>query len=120
MHLPAKASSTKTAGKFILTPVHPSLCYLCNSGCQERKSLLQYFNPFSPSRHFLMPLQQMTFENTVAKGKIVQNKQFLLSPQCFQLYSITILSVSYIEIFSYFANILSRSSAAELLYVGKG
>ena len=37
-----------------------------------------------------MPLQQTTFENTVAKGEIAQNKQFIHLPKCFQLYSIII------------------------------
>ena len=32
------------------------------------------------------PPQQTTFENFVTKGGIAQNEQFLLLPQCFQLY----------------------------------
>ena len=34
----------------------------------------------------LMHLQQTTFKNTVAKGEIAHYEQFLLWPQCFQLY----------------------------------
>ena len=41
----------------------------------------------------LTHLQQTTLENIVAKGEIVQNKQFLLLPQCFQLYSVIIPSI---------------------------
>ena len=33
----------------------------------------------------LMPLGNKPFENTVGKGKIACNKQFLLFPQCFLL-----------------------------------
>ena len=39
-------------------------------------------------RHFLTPLLQTTFENTVTKGEIAQNKHILLLPQCFLLYLI--------------------------------
>ena len=46
-------------------------------------------NPFPHEyRRFLKPLQQPTFENIVTKDEIAQNKQFLLLPQCFQLFSI--------------------------------
>ena len=44
-----------------------------------------YSLPFPTFRHFLMPLQQNTFENTVTKGEIAQNEQFLLLPQCFEI-----------------------------------
>ena len=40
-----------------------------------------------------------TFESIVAKEQIAQNKQFLLLPQCFQLYSIIILSLTDIFLF---------------------
>ena len=33
-----------------------------------------------------MPLQQTTFENSVAKGEIAQYEQFPLLPLCFQLW----------------------------------
>ena len=42
--------------------------------------------PFPAYRNFLTPLQHMIFENIVAKGRCAHNKQFLLLPQCFQLY----------------------------------
>ena len=32
---------------------------------------------------FEMPLGNKPFENTVGKGEIARNEQFLLSPQCF-------------------------------------
>ena len=44
----------------------------------------------STYKHLLTPLQQTTFEIIVTKSKITQNKQFLLLPQCFQFFSVTI------------------------------
>ena len=60
-----------------------------------------------------MHLQQTTFENLVT-----QNEQFLLLPQCFQLFLIILLL--FMEIFHVFVYKFSNSSAADLLYVGKG
>ena len=37
----------------------------------------------STQRHLLTPLGNRPFENTVGKGEIACNKQFLLFPQCF-------------------------------------
>ena len=37
-----------------------------------------------------MHQQQTAFENIVGKGEIARNEQFLLFPQCFQLYQITV------------------------------
>ena len=65
-----------------------------------------------------MPLQQTSFENTVTKGEIAQNEQFLLWPKYFQLYLIIMLL--FIEIFPIFAKMFSKSSAADFLYMGKG
>ena len=53
----------------------------------------------------------------VTKEEIAQIKQFLVLPQCFQLFSVIILS--FIEIFHVFALLFSKLSAADLLYVGK-
>ena len=61
-------------------------------------------------------LHQTTFEKNVAKGEISQNVLFLRSPQCLQLYSIIVLSLS----FHNFDLMFSKSSAADLLYVVKG
>ena len=54
----------------------------------------------------------------VTKEEIAQNEQFLLLPQCFPL-----LVIGYpfnCRDFLYFDKICSKSSAAELLYEGKG
>ena len=37
-----------------------------------------------------MHQQQTAFENIVGKGEIACNEQFLLFPQCFQLYQINV------------------------------
>ena len=41
------------------------------------------FNPFPRNDTFLTPLGRKPFENTVGKGEIARNEQFLLFPQCF-------------------------------------
>ena len=85
---------------------------------------------FATCRHILMHPKHMAFGNIVAKEEIVRDEQFLLLPQCFKLYSIIIFSwicriifqfvkhllQIYISLHS-FANILSKLSAADLLYV---
>ena len=43
-------------------------------------------------RHFLMPLQQMTFKIMVTKEEIAQYEQLLHLPQCFQLHLIIMLA----------------------------
>ena len=64
-----------------------------------------------------MPLPQNLFLNIVAKGEITHAEQYLLLAQCFQIYSLIVLS--FIERFHIFELISSTSSAADLLYVGK-
>ena len=58
------------------------------------------------------------FENIVIKEEIAQNKQFLLLQQCFPLLVIG-YPFNYRD-FLFFYKICSKSSAAELLYKGKG
>ena len=65
----------------------------------------------------LSHLQQTAFENIVAKGEIAQKEQSLLLPQSFEFFSVIIPS------FSVFRNefyMLSKSSAGDTTYVGKG
>ena len=73
---------------------------------------------FPTCRRILKPLQQTTFENFVTKEEISQNEQFLLLTECLQLYSISMSSFR--EIFHIIVEVISKSSAADLLYVGKG
>ena len=40
-------------------------------------------NPLPNNFYLLTPLGNKPFENTVGKGEITRNKQFLLFPQCF-------------------------------------
>ena len=70
------------------------------------------------NKRLLTPRQQTTFKIIVTKGEIAHNEQFLHLPQLFQLYSIIILSI--LDIFYILDLIISKSSAADLLYVGKG
>ena len=59
-----------------------------------------------------------TFKNIVAKGEIAHDEQFPLWPQCFQLY--LTIKLSFMEIFQVFVTMFSKSSASDLLYMGKG
>ena len=59
----------------------------------------------------------MTFEKSIAKGEIAHNEQTLLLLQYIQLY--LIIEPLFLEIFHVFTNIFSKSSAADLLSVGK-
>ena len=61
----------------------------------------------------MKPLQQMTFENTVTKGEIALNEQYLLLPHCFQLDSI--IEPLFIEIFHFFAKMFSKSEIFDSL-----
>ena len=62
-------------------------------------------------------MQRTTFESILTKGEIAQSKQFLLLSQCFNFFSTIIPSI--IDILQYL-NRHFQSSAAEILYVGKG
>ena len=73
---------------------------------------------FPTCRRFLTHLQLTTFENIVAKRRNSSlNEQFLLLPQCFQLYLMIILSFS--KISHLLAQMLSMSSASDLMCVGE-
>ena len=44
---------------------------------------MYHFNPFPNKPCFFTSLQYKSFENTVGKGEIARDEQFLLFPQCF-------------------------------------
>ena len=71
--------------------------------------------PFPLYKHFLT---QTTFENIVTKGDITHGEEFLCLPQCFQLYSMN--KLSFMVVYYIFAQMFSKLSAADLLYVEKG
>ena len=111
--LNAKISSNFYIDKWYLVKTYPSwrhssvlghmtkkieLCLLAQPGKN-----LNY--PFPTCRRFLMPLQQTTFENIETKEEIACNEQFLVLRQCFQLFSIII--VTFIEVFFMFVYIFS-------------
>ena len=76
------------------------------------------FNPFPHIDAFRLLCSRRLFENIVRKEEIAQNKQFLLLPQCFPL-----LVIGYQfndRDFLFFDKVCSKSSAAVLLYEGKG
>ena len=60
----------------------------------------------------------MTIENIVVREEIAQNEQLLLLPECYQFY--LILKFSFIEIVHVFVHKFWKTSATEMLYVGKG
>ena len=65
-------------------------------------------------------LQQTTFENIMTKGEIAHDEQFHFLPQCIQLYYMIKHYNFVIEFFHNFASMLTKSSAAYLLYVAMG
>ena len=75
-------------------------------------------NPCHTCRCILTHLKQTTLENIVAKGEIDHDEQFLLWPQCVQLY--LTIKLSFMEIFHVFVDMFPKASAADLMYVGKG
>ena len=74
-------------------------------------------NPLPHIDAFWCLCSRWLFEKIVTKEEIAQNKQFLLLPQCFPLLVIG-YPFNYREFL--FVDICSKSSAADLLYVGKG
>ena len=54
----------------------------------------------------------------MAKGEIAHDEQFHLWSQCFQLH--LTIKLSFMEIFQVYVTMFSKSSAVDLLYVGKG
>ena len=97
----------------VLVPI-PSI-YLSNKS-RQNLTFKQILTLSHLQTHFTQ-YKQVTFENIVAKGKIAHDEQFLLWPQCFQLY--LEIKLSFMEIFLFFATIFSKSSVADLFYVGK-
>ena len=55
---------------------------------------LCHFNPFQNKPWFLHVCWKFFFENTVGKGEIAHNKQFLIFPQCFLPFSRTFCNFS--------------------------
>ena len=53
------------------------------------KKLCSPFNPFPEQALVFMCVQHRCFENTVGKGEIARDEQFLFFPQCFLLVRIT-------------------------------
>ena len=51
--------------------------------CYENAYKPELTFPFPKQALVFMCLQYKSFENTVGKGEIARNKQFLLFPQCF-------------------------------------
>ena len=79
---------------------------------------LPRINPFPHIDAFWRLCSRRLFENMLTKEEIAQNKQFHLWSSCFQLYSIIVLSFK--GSFKNISSLFSKSSAADLLYVGKG
>ena len=86
----------------------------------EKMTKLKFFSETGDQDNlvefFLNPFQHIG-ASAAAFENIVQNEQFLLLLQCFQHHSIFLLSI--LEIFIFFSNMISKSSAADKLYVGK-
>ena len=68
--------------------------------------------------HLKTHLETKTADDFWKHCEIAKDEQFLLWPQCFQLY--WIIKLSFMEILQVFVSMLSKSSAANLLYMAKG
>ena len=58
---------------------------ILRGGGGERKHCPTEYKPFPKQALVFTCLQNKSFENTVGKGEIARNEQFLLFPQCFLL-----------------------------------
>ena len=74
--------------------------------------------PFPSSRHILTTLQQTSFENIVTKEEIACFEQLFSFLTMFKLFFSNYTFIY--RDFQCFAWVISKSSAADLLYVGKG
>ena len=79
-------------GKMLVTSIfsfsHVSKSHLC-----------QGLISFTPYILILTHKKQRVFENIVGKGEIARKEQFLLFPQCFLLYQVTVSPFDHIFIF---------------------
>ena len=91
-------------------PIYESLISILNIGlnCCCCSDLIRY-------RVFLKHLYQMTFENIQPQGVIAQNKLIILLTHYFQI----IFNNWTVLYKSNFPNMISNSSASDLLYLGK-
>ena len=95
------------------------MCSNASTGGKGLKSKnFAMINPFLYIDAFRRLCSRQFFENIVTKEEIAQNEQFLLLPQCFLLLVIG-YPFNYRD-FLLFDKICSKSSAAKLLYDGKG
>ena len=67
-------------------------------------------NPFPRTVGFWHLCSRRLFKNIVTKGEIAQKEQFLLLPQCFNLFSV--IKPSFIECYCVCAEMVSQSFAA--------
>ena len=68
-----------------LQPEISSIAWDCGPSLHVTKTtwLSFGFNPFPNKPWFLCVFQDKSFKNTMGKGEIARNEQFLLFPQCF-------------------------------------
>ena len=64
-----------------------------------KSHLCQGLISFTPYKLILTHQKQRVFENIVGKGEIARKEQFLLFPQCFLLYRVTVSPFDHIFIF---------------------
>ena len=74
--------------------------------------------PFTPQILILTHQEQTTFENIVGKGEIAHNEQFLLLPQCFLLYQISVST--FVHIFVVISLFVVELEESKIGVSGKG
>ena len=75
---------------------------------------LSAFNPFIHIGDFWYLWSSWLYETIVAKEEIAHYEQFLLLPQCFQIYSILKILLSFLKIFHIFAYVYFKSRLLQI------
>ena len=93
------------------------------NGCDKVEYIFRYFilsslksNLFEHTYALWRPCSRQTNENNITICEIVHDEQYLFLPQCVQLISMILFSLT--DIFYNFAIQLTKFTAADLLYVG--
>ena len=83
-----------------------------------KKTLKLNVSPFTPQILILTHEEQRAFENIAGKGEIACNEQFLLFPQCFLLYEISVSP--FIHIFEFIFLFVAELEESKFAYQVKG
>ena len=83
-----------------------------------QQNIGNYAEPFTPQILILTCQEKTAFENIVGKGEIARNEQFLLFPQCFLHYLISLSP--FVHIFDIISLLAVKLEESEIGISGKG